>query len=98
MREIGIIHTFFVLSKGMATSQEDDVDITRSLTLCENMSFNQGIEGSQLITDLLNETSGDETTNRVRRLVKQRFDVEFAKIPFNTPGKSLMGLSRLLSN
>lgn len=75
-----------IINMGMATSQEDDVDITRSLTLCENMSFNQGIQGTQLITDLLNETSGDETTNRVRRLVKQRFDVEFAKIPFNTPG------------
>ncbi|KAJ3380992.1 hypothetical protein HDU92_005656 [Lobulomyces angularis] len=62
--------------------KEDKIDITRSLTLCENMSINQSIPNEKLKVDLLSENFGDETTNRVRRLVKERFDVDFVKIPW----------------
>ncbi|KAJ3209135.1 hypothetical protein HDU67_006380 [Dinochytrium kinnereticum] len=71
-----------VVNMGYATST-DDVDITRSLVFVENMSFNGDHSDRRLLEDLLCENDGDETTNRIRRLIKSRFDVEFAKLPFN---------------
>ena len=47
------------------------------------MSINIEIPNEDLLKDLLNEEDGDETTNRVRRLIKQRFAMEFNKLPFN---------------
>ena len=76
------------ITQGYATSA-DEVDITRHLVLVENMSINQDIPNPNLLDDLLSEEDGDEQTNRVRRLIRQRFDVEFCKLPFNVPGSSL---------
>ncbi|KAJ3044205.1 hypothetical protein HDV00_002883 [Rhizophlyctis rosea] len=70
---------------GYATSA-DEVDITRHLVLVENMSINQTIPDAALLEDLLSEEDGDEQTNRIRRLIRQRFDVEFCKLPYNVPG------------
>ncbi|KAJ3417561.1 hypothetical protein HDV05_000018 [Chytridiales sp. JEL 0842] len=70
-----------VINMGYATS--DEVDITRSLVLVENMTINQGIPDYRLLEDLLSESEGDEMTNRVRRLIREKFDVEFAKLPYN---------------
>ena len=39
----------------------------------ENMSINQEIPNEDLLNDLLSEEDGDETTNRVRKLIKQRY-------------------------
>ena len=55
---------------------------TESIVLVENMSINQEIPNQTLLHDLLSEEDGDETTNRVRSLVKQKFQIEFAKLPF----------------
>ncbi|KAJ3094483.1 hypothetical protein HDU96_001660 [Phlyctochytrium bullatum] len=71
-----------VVNMGYATST-DDVDITRYLVFVENLSFNSDVADRRLLDDLLSEAEGDEMTNRVRRLIKSRFDVEFAKLPFN---------------
>jgi hypothetical protein len=49
------------------------------------MSINHNITPGQLKADLLSEHTGDEATNRVRAMVKHRFDVEFVKIPFYVP-------------
>ncbi|KAJ3328754.1 hypothetical protein HDU76_009342 [Blyttiomyces sp. JEL0837] len=78
-----------VINMGYATSS-DDVDITRSLVLCENMTINQDIPDNRLLEDLLSDEEGDEMTNRVRTLIRQKFDVEFAKLPFNVGGQSIM--------
>ncbi|KAJ3112410.1 hypothetical protein HDU96_004589 [Phlyctochytrium bullatum] len=78
-----------VVNMGYATST-DDVDITRSLVLVENMSINQDIPDRRLLDDLLSEEDGDDMTNRVRRLIKARFDVEFAKLPFNGAGNATL--------
>ncbi|KAJ3105851.1 hypothetical protein HDU97_007495 [Phlyctochytrium planicorne] len=78
-----------VVNMGYATST-DDVDVTRSLVLVENMSINQDIPDHRLLTDLLSEDDGDEMTNRVRSLIKSRFDVEFAKLPFNGGGNQVL--------
>jgi hypothetical protein len=37
------------------------------------MSINQEIPNEDLLNDLLSEEDGDETTNRVRKLIKQRY-------------------------
>ncbi|KAJ3207692.1 hypothetical protein HDU67_007285 [Dinochytrium kinnereticum] len=78
-----------VVNMGYATSTED-VDITRSLVLVENMSINQDLPDRQLLEDLLSEEDGDEMTNRVRRLIRSRFDVEFGKLPFNGGGNQIL--------
>ncbi|ORY42203.1 hypothetical protein BCR33DRAFT_660965 [Rhizoclosmatium globosum] len=57
-------------------------DLTRSLVLIENMSINSGIPSPHLLTDLLSSTDGDEMSNRVKRLIREQFDVSFAKLPF----------------
>ncbi|TPX73017.1 hypothetical protein SpCBS45565_g00104 [Spizellomyces sp. 'palustris'] len=77
-----------VVNMGNATSADDAVDITRRLVLVENMSINGDIPDRRLLDDLLNEEDGDEQTNRVRRLVRQRFDTNFAKLPFNVGGNT----------
>jgi hypothetical protein len=46
------------------------------------MSINQEIPNATLLNDLLSEEDGDETTNTVRALIKQKFQVEFTKLPF----------------
>lgn len=56
------------------------------MVLCENMSINHSIAASQLKADLLSEHEGDEMTNKIRAMVKHRFDAEFVKIPFYVPG------------
>ncbi|TPX51739.1 hypothetical protein SeMB42_g00870 [Synchytrium endobioticum] len=77
-----------VLTMGLATrdvliaADAPNMDLPRSLVLVENMSMNQGMDKVELLTDLLNETHGDEATNRIRRVVRERFDIEFAKLPF----------------
>ena len=45
------------------------------------MSINLEILNQDLLHDLLDETDGDEITNRIRRLIKQRFALEFIKLP-----------------
>jgi hypothetical protein len=47
------------------------------------MTINQGIPDYRLLEDLLSESTGDEMTNRVRSLIREKFDVEFAKLPYN---------------
>ncbi|KAI8823395.1 uncharacterized protein EV422DRAFT_520900 [Fimicolochytrium jonesii] len=74
-----------VINMGHATSA-DEVDITRQLVLVENMSINGDIPDRRLLDDLLCEEDGDEQTNRVRKLIRERFDVSFAKLPFTMPG------------
>ncbi|KAI8800537.1 hypothetical protein BJ742DRAFT_685972 [Cladochytrium replicatum] len=71
-----------VVNMGHATSS-DVVDITRHLVLVENMTINSEIPEQRLLSDLLSEEDGDEITNRVRHLIRQRFDIEFAKLPYN---------------
>ncbi|KAI9006190.1 hypothetical protein BC832DRAFT_584088 [Gaertneriomyces semiglobifer] len=78
-----------VINMGNATSA-DDVDICRELVLVENMSINGDIPDRRLLDDLLCEEDGDEQTNRVRRLIRQRFDVSFCKLPFNVGGNIMM--------
>jgi hypothetical protein len=53
------------------------------MVLVENMSINEEIPNEDLLHDLLNEEDGDETTNRVRKLIKERFQLEFNKLPFD---------------
>ncbi|KAJ1533012.1 hypothetical protein HK096_005834 [Nowakowskiella sp. JEL0078] len=72
-----------VVNMGHATSA-NEVDISRSLVLVENMTINEEIPEEKLLHDLLSETSGDETTNRIRGLIRQRFDIEFAKLPYRS--------------
>lgn len=55
---------------------------TESIVLVENMSINQEIPNETLLNDLLSEEDGDETTNMIRTLVKQKFQIEFTKLPF----------------
>ncbi|KAI8622603.1 hypothetical protein BC830DRAFT_1057039 [Chytriomyces sp. MP71] len=57
-------------------------DITRSLTLVENMTINTGIPTSHLLSDLLSQTDGDQMSNRVKRFIRGHFDVHFEKLPF----------------
>ncbi|KAI8924845.1 hypothetical protein BC831DRAFT_463415 [Entophlyctis helioformis] len=71
-----------VINMGHATSA-DRVSITKSIVLVENMSINQEIPNDTLLHDLLAEEDGDETTNRVRKLIKEKFQVEFTKLPFD---------------
>ncbi|KAI8589480.1 hypothetical protein BDZ88DRAFT_418332 [Geranomyces variabilis] len=78
-----------VINMGQATSA-DQVDISRQLVLVENMSINGDIPDRRLLEDLLSEEDGDEQTNRVRHLIKERFDTSFAKLPFNMAGSSEM--------
>jgi hypothetical protein len=47
------------------------------------MTINQDIPEERLLEDLLSQEDGDEMTNRVRQLIQQRFDVSFAKFPYN---------------
>jgi hypothetical protein len=47
------------------------------------MSINMEIPNENLLNDLLSDENGDETTNRVRTLVKDRFEMEFVKLPLN---------------
>jgi len=79
-----------IINMGGATSKsKGSPDITRHLVLCENMSMNATIPSNQLKADLLSEYSGgDDATNKIRSLVKQKFDVEFFKIPYYIPGNS----------
>ncbi|KAJ3098400.1 hypothetical protein HDU97_004028 [Phlyctochytrium planicorne] len=74
-----------VVNMGRATSITD-VDITQALVFVENMSYNADIPNQKLLEDLLSESDGDESTNRMRNLITSRFDVEFAKLPFNVVG------------
>ncbi|KAI9209437.1 uncharacterized protein BJ171DRAFT_418838 [Polychytrium aggregatum] len=78
-----------IMNMGYVTTTHA-VEIPRSLVLVENMSINQEIEEEELLEDLLCEEEGDEITNRVRQLIKERFDVEFQKIPFHTLGVPTM--------
>ncbi|KAJ3287746.1 hypothetical protein HK104_008472 [Borealophlyctis nickersoniae] len=78
-----------VINMGYATSS-DEVDITRSLVLVENMSINQDIPDRVLLEDLLSQEDGDEQTNRVRRLIRERFDVAFCKLPYNVRGNTTL--------
>ncbi|KAJ3006288.1 hypothetical protein HKX48_000201 [Thoreauomyces humboldtii] len=78
-----------VINMGHATSDEE-VDMTRQLILVENMTINGDIPDRRLLEDLLSEEDGDEQTNRVRRLIRERFDTSFAKLPFNMKGSAEM--------
>ncbi|KAH6578289.1 hypothetical protein BASA60_003679 [Batrachochytrium salamandrivorans] len=70
-----------VFNMGHATST-DEASIPKSIVFVENMSINQEIPNAMLLQDLLNEDDGDEITNRVRGLIKDRFQVEFNKLPY----------------
>ena len=61
--------------QGHATSstQQTLSNITKTIVCVENMSINQEIPNEDLLNDLLSEEDGDETTNRVRKLIKQRY-------------------------
>ncbi|KAI8825728.1 uncharacterized protein EV422DRAFT_513985 [Fimicolochytrium jonesii] len=76
-----------VINMGHATSGEE-VDMTRELVLVENMTINGDIPDRILLDDLLSEIDGDEQTNRVRSLIRERFSVRFAKLPFNMAGNT----------
>ena len=52
------------------------------------MTINQDIPSDQLLDDLLSEEEGDEMTNRVKSLIRDKFDVELAKLPFNVGGNT----------
>jgi hypothetical protein len=69
---------------GNATSTTDLQ--TKTIVCVENMTINSEIPNSDLLQDLLNEEDGDENVNRVRRLVKERFVMEFVKLPFDVGG------------
>ncbi|KAJ2991463.1 hypothetical protein HDV02_003768 [Globomyces sp. JEL0801] len=56
---------------------------TQSIVLVENMTINQDIPNEDLLHDLMSDIDGDETTNRVRELIQQRFQLEFNKLPFD---------------
>lgn len=72
-----------VVNMGQTTKSDRSMGMsTESIVLVENMSINQEISNENLLHDLLNEEDGDETTNRVRQLIKQKFQVEFTKLPF----------------
>ena len=62
---------------------QDQIQLTKSVVLVENMSINMDIPNEDLLRDLLEEENGDEITNRVRSLVKDRFVMEFVKLPLN---------------
>jgi hypothetical protein len=73
-----------VINMGHATSTHhvrQDTAITKQIVLVENLTINEGIPNEELLSDLLNEEDGDEQTNRVRRLIKERFSLEFTKLP-----------------
>lgn len=56
--------------------------ISRHLILVENMSINADIDNISLKAELLSEKDSETSINAIKRLVKQRFDVEFYNIPF----------------
>ncbi|KAJ3273400.1 hypothetical protein HDV01_004276 [Terramyces sp. JEL0728] len=72
-----------VINMGHATTTGKPTNITQSVVLVENMTINGEIPNEDLLNDLLNEVDGDETTNRVRSLIKQKFSLEFNKLPFD---------------
>ncbi|KAJ3354839.1 hypothetical protein HDU83_004512 [Entophlyctis luteolus] len=87
----GLESVMQIVNMGLATmsSVQDDSDVseaandmTRSLTLVENMSINAGMPSADLLADLLSCAEGDEMSNRVKRLISKRFDVTFEKLPF----------------
>ncbi|KAJ3357142.1 hypothetical protein HDU83_008649 [Entophlyctis luteolus] len=88
----GLESVMQIVNMGLATLssiQDDSTDIpqaanemTRSLTLVENMSINSGMPSSDLLADLLSCAEGDEMSNNVKRLISKRFDVSFEKLPF----------------
>lgn len=60
-------------------------DITKTIVCVENMSINQEIPNEDLLNDLLSEEDGDETTNRVRKLIKQRYShFQSTSLTFNS--------------
>lgn len=72
-----------MLTKGHATTNSSSINITRDIVFVENMTINESIPNEDLLHDLLQEEDGDENTNRVRKLVKEKFNLEFNKLPFN---------------
>ncbi|KAI8829985.1 hypothetical protein BJ741DRAFT_621342 [Chytriomyces cf. hyalinus JEL632] len=83
----GLESVMQIVNMGLATMavQDDNEtaqDITRSLTLIENMTINTGIPTSHLLQDLLSPRDGDEMSNRVKRFIRDQFDVQFEKLPF----------------
>ncbi|KAJ3074658.1 hypothetical protein HDU98_010654 [Podochytrium sp. JEL0797] len=90
----GLESVMHIVNMGLATLpiQDDEpstttstTDMTRSLVLVENMSINSGIPSTHLLNDLLSSTDGDEMSNRVKRLIRDQFDVSFEKLPFVPP-------------
>lgn len=72
-----------VINMGQTTQSAKSCGMaTESIVLVENMSINQEIPNETLISDLLSEEDGDETTNHVRALIKSKFQIEFCKLPF----------------
>ncbi|KAJ3235799.1 hypothetical protein HDU81_000155 [Chytriomyces hyalinus] len=83
----GLESVMQIVNMGLATmavqdDNETSQDITRSLTLIENMTINNGIPTSRLLDDLLSPRDGDEMSNRVKRFIRDHFDVQFEKLPF----------------
>ena len=86
MQVINMVPFFYAHDKQGHATSSNVVDITKSIVLCENMSINQDIPASKLLSDLLGEETGDDMTNRVRQLVKQHFSLQLYKLPFLVPG------------
>ncbi|KAK5669722.1 hypothetical protein QVD99_004108 [Batrachochytrium dendrobatidis] len=77
-----------VLNMANATAT-DQTCIPKSIVLVENMTINQEIPNTTLLQDLLCEDEGDEAINCIRSLIKDRFQVEFNKIPYNNDPRKL---------
>ncbi|KAI8912732.1 hypothetical protein EDD86DRAFT_188494 [Gorgonomyces haynaldii] len=72
-----------VINMGQTTKSDKSSGMsTESIVLVENMSINGEIPNQTLLNDLLSEEDGDETTNRVRGLIKSKFQIEFVKLPY----------------
>lgn len=87
----GLDSVMQIINMGQTTkSQTKNTGMaTSSIVLVENMSINSGIPNETLLHDLLSEEDGDETTNNIRGLVKQKFSIEFCKLPFCNGTESL---------
>ncbi|KAI9341907.1 hypothetical protein BDR26DRAFT_859777 [Obelidium mucronatum] len=89
----GLESVMQIVNMGLATmpvvdDNEPQPDMTRSLVLVENMSINTGFPCSHLLSDLLSSNDGDEMSNRVKRLIREQFNVSFEKLPFVSPSAS----------
>jgi hypothetical protein len=62
---------------------------TKTAVLVENMTINHGISNEVLLHTLLSEKGGDSKTNKLKLLLKSKFQIELCKLPFVSGNEQL---------